>query len=349
VTQWFPQAAPTFQAALRDLDARFPESRAAAARRLADLADADEPALLAEALPRIRTLATDDPSALVRGACLEALGLLGDPGTDGPLLERRARDEPEPTAAEEAVLARARLGGPDVPEFLVALLVPSDADGDDGPAPDEVRFQAATALPAVSPARSLEVLPALLEDEREIIRGAAARALAAAGEGDVVGPDGTRRAASALHRRFEVESAPAVRRDLAFALAELGDPQGTPELIDALMTGDPATAIDAAEALGALGADEAREALARQAQRMFGNLLVRAAAAAALAQLDDPRGTDALRTVLTARRPDGRTYAVRAAGRLGLRALRPELEDLAERPRGADPDAVADALRRLDA
>jgi len=393
--QWFPPPVPTFRAALRDLSARFPESRAAAARRLASASDTpaepgidddvvvygdgdgdvdggaidrggkgaptgregagaagtpsappSERALALRALPQLRALATGDPSGQVRAAALEALGCLGEVAVDGPTLRARALEETDPAAAEEAVLALARLAGPEVAETLIALL---EADPRDTACPEAVRFQAAAALPAVDQRRAVEALPRALGDPAEPVRGAVARALASAAQGDQVGLDDCERARAALRDRFELEGAPSVRRHIAFALAELGDDGGVPELIDAVLGDDPATVIEAAEALAALRADDAREALARQAQRLFGHLLVRAATATALVDLGDPRGVPALRAVLTARRPDGRTYAVRAVGARRLTALRPELLALERRPRGADPEVVAEALEALGA
>ena len=50
------------------------------------------------------------------------------------------------------------------------------------------------------------------------------------------------------------------------------------------------------------------------------------------------------RSVLGAWRADGRTYAVTAIGELGLHELAPEVIALIDRPRGADPVAVAECL-----
>ena len=107
--------------------------------------------------------------------------------------------------------------------------------------------------------------------------------------------------------------------------------------------------VEAAEALGNLGVEAAREPLAATAGRLFTPLLTKAAAGAALIRLGDPRGEDALRAVLRAFRPDGRPYAVLQVMQLKLAALRPELEALLERPRGVDRVLLRDALAALSA
>ena len=53
--------------------------------------------------------------------------------------------------------------------------------------------------------------------------------------------------------------------------------------------------------------------------------------------------------MLGAWRADGRTYAVTAIGELGLHELAPEVIALIDRPRGADPVAVAECLAGLRA
>jgi hypothetical protein len=125
----------------------------------------------------------------------------------------------------------------------------------------------------------------------------------------------------------------------------LGDSRGVPALIEDLARGS----FEAAEALGTLGVEAAREPLAATAARLFTPLLTKAAAGAALIRLGDPRGEDALRGVLRAFRPDGRPYAVVQVMQLKLAALRPELEELLVRPRGVDKVLLRDALAALSA
>src|SRR6185503_7859900 len=95
-------------------------------------------------------------------------------------------------------------------------------------------------------------------------------------------------------------------------------------------------AFEAIAAIAALGATERADDLAKVARAFLKPLELKAAAAAALAKLGDPRGVTVLREVVRAFRSDGRTYVAETIGMLGLVELADELVLLAERPRGAD-------------
>lgn len=330
MTGYFPAARPTLEAALRDVHADGAGARAAAAERLADAPD-DDATLRELAVDGLVALARD-PAPAVRRAAVAALGHVPDPRT----LEAAAaatRDA-DPAVAERGVASWAR---------LVAELPAEDARGRlgawlDDPRP-AVRFQAVQAVAALGAPAAAAALAGRLDDPAPEVRAAAAAALGELGDAEARGP---------LGARLDREGDPAARLAVAVALADLGDGAGGHVLVEALGSPEAADAIAAAEALGALRLEAAREPLARRAGRRLGPLLVRAACAAALAGLGDPRGVEGLRAVLRAWRGDGRTYAARAAGRLRLTGLRGELADLAEHPRGADPEVVAEALRRLD-
>jgi HEAT repeat protein len=266
----------------------------------------------------------DDPMGPVRQAATEALGALADPQTLQRVLE--AWEDPDTSVRQTAVASTARIGGSRALQALHSGL-------DDGR--PEIRFQSAGALAHVGAEGAVERLLAVLEDTDEEVRSAAATALGELGE-----PRAADRLAAQLR-----DSSPTVVRAAAFALAALGDGRGAGELRAALA--QPDWALDAAEALGRAGAREASEDLAALAHRRFAPLVVRAAAAGALARLGDRRGHRVLDEVLRAWRADGRPYAVAVIGELGLVELAPSVARLAERPRGAGRVQVAEALVRL--
>src|SRR5438552_12152887 len=99
-----PPLPPTFEAALRDVRARGPEARAAAAERLAQ----PEPGRGQEALDGLLSLVAD-PSVGVRANAVRALKELGDLGAMEALLERL--DDSDALVRELSVIAIAALGG----------------------------------------------------------------------------------------------------------------------------------------------------------------------------------------------------------------------------------------------
>lgn len=107
-------------------------------------------------------------------------------------------------------------------------------------------------------------------------------------------------------------------------------------------------ALPACEALGRLGARDAVEPLARQAQGWLTNRFIRVAASAALVRLGDPRGEPALAKCLKARRRDMRGYAMEQIGALKLEALQGPLLSALANPRDEDGPMAARALRLLD-
>lgn len=316
-----PQLAPTMEAAFRDVTAKRPESRAAAAEALSSVGAEDRERARAAIRPLL-----DDAAPVVRVAALAALGRLHDEAALDAILAR-TRDE-DPTVREVALIAASEIGGERALEAVHHALA------SDRP---EMRFQAVAALALLAPDRARSHLLLRLEDDDARVRAHAAAALGGLEDDHA----GTRRA---LAERLGDPSAE-VRAEAALALARLGDARAIPELRRLL--DHPDRALAAAEGLGALHAEEAREELATIARALLRPLMIKAAAAGALARIGDPRGVEALRAVLRALRADGRTYAVVVAGELALEALAPDLAALAERPRGADPVAIAEALAQL--
>lgn len=136
-----------------------------------------------------------------------------------------------------------------------------------------------------------------------------------------------------------------VRAQAAMALAQFGDASGTKELLALLENKEHGP--DAACALGDLRVEEAREKLGAIAERTLAAPELRAAAAAALVQLGDARGTPVLRSILSGWRASARSYAAQLAGHVGAAELVPDLAELVDKPRGADPLVVVHALVQL--
>ncbi|MCB9658540.1 MAG: HEAT repeat domain-containing protein [Sandaracinaceae bacterium] len=329
---------PTPEAALRDVHATRAEFRVAAARALGNV-PAEH---LAAALEGLRTLCRDT-DARVRLEALAALGLVGDATVLPDVLAQR--QDPAPAVRATALLTAGALGCDEAvlvesvtradPPLQIAGLEAlaqrvAGESGARGDAPEPCHSATSGARQA-SPTALHATLRAL-DDVSEAVRATAAAALAALD---------ARSATDALAGRLT--DVPRVRASAALALADLGDSRGVPVLIEQLARGS----FEAAEALGTLGVDAAREPLAASAGRLFTPLLTKAAAGAALIRLGDPRGEDALRAVLKAFRPDGRPYAVTQVMQLKLSGLRPELEALVKRPRGVDLDLLRDALSAL--
>lgn len=316
---FLPPLTPNVSASLRDATSPRPESRLSAARGLA----AATGELVVRAREALLSL-LHDPVGPVRSAAAEGLGTLGDPSALPAL--REAFEDPDFLVRQAAIVALTEIGGDDARAALEAAL--------DAPHP-EVRFQAIRGLGELAPRAAAAAASAALSDEDAEVRCAAAETLGQVGAGEH---------AEALVSALS-DPAPQVRRWAALALAALEDDRGAAELRAAL--GDPGWAIEAADALGRLGVEAAREELAAVAGRRFCPLAIRAAAGAALARMGDERGVDALRSVLRAFRPDGRSFAVQLVGELELEPLAAEVARLARRRRGVDPDVLRSALERL--
>lgn len=306
---------PSFDAALRDVNARDPKFRLSAAQALGDAPESRRD----EAARGLVTLCADALGPL-RAAAVRSLGRLE---RELPVLLARLDDEHR-EVRQAAIRAAAELDE-DRLSWLPALAQSDHPD---------VRFEALDALATHAPSACLEVARALLGDPVDDVRGAAARTLGA------LDARGSEDAIAAL-----LEDTLDVARSAAVALAELQDARGEDVLIAAL--GDRGWRLEAAEALGAVATAEGRDALAARADAFFGSLLDKAAAAAALARLGDARGEPALHRVLTAWRADGRDYAVQVVGELHLSRLIPALAALARRLRGADPNVLAQALAQF--
>lgn len=315
----FPPLRPNFDAALRDAGSKDARSRAAAANALGAPPEGRED----EAKRALRPL-IDDAVAAVRSGAIESLGQLRDARAVDDIIARF--DDGDPMVRQVAVMAAGALGDARAVSPLRRALRRDEP---------EVRFQALASLAAVAPAEAAEPLSRLARDPDLEVRAHLAEVL-----GSLEDPAAEEGLSVLLED--EVQE---VRRSAAIALARIGVDTGATILIDTLTDRD--RCFEAAWAIGELRVERAREPLARLASATFKPLASRAAAAAALVRLDDPRGAPALGRVLMAFRSDARGYAAQLVGELELVEFVPELVKLARRPRGADPMAIAEALAKL--
>lgn len=315
----FPPLRPKFSAALRDVRAKSPRARALAAEALAFPIEGRED----EAKEANRILIEDeDPT--VRGAALATAGKLRDDGALALVLARFEDDDP--AVRQIALIAAGDIGDPR------ATLAVQRALGDARP---ELRFQAVASLAALAGEGAIDDLSKLIGDADAEVRAHLA---------DALGSLESKKAKKALKKLLDDGARP-VRQAAAVALARIGDGSGSRELAGALA--DPDRVFEAAWALGEIGAKEAAEPLALIAEGVLKPLAVKAAAAAALVRIGDPRGVPALRSVLRAFRSDARSYAAELVGELGLEELAGDVIALVDRPRGSDPVVVARAIAKL--
>ena len=312
-----PPLPPNFRAALRDVRAVRPESRMAAAERLGR-ADGDE---REEALPGLEQLAADVHPG-VRATALAALGLVGGEEDLGVVIA--ALDDDAPEVREFAALAAAQIGGDRALAVLEGALR--------NPQP-EVRFQAAAGVAEIAPERAATLLIPLLSDSDAEVRTQVVGALGTLDEPHLVG-----HLAGALD-----DDAVSVRLEAALALASFVDARAEPILLEALQRRQRLGEV--ARALGTLGCQKAADPIASLAAGFRVPPHLRAELGAALVQLDDPRGTAALRRVLRGLRSDARSYAVELAREVHAVGVVPELAALARRPRGVDLLTLVDSLK----
>jgi len=317
--QLFPPLRPKYSAALRDVSSKNGRARAAAAEALGR---ADE-AQVEEATAALRPL-VDDVNAAVRCAAIASLGRLGDLASLDDIVARF--DDLDPTVRQVALMSAAEIGDPRIAPALERSLRKEDAG---------VRFQAVASLAIVLGEEAIEPLTSVLDDPDPEVRAHLAEAF-----GSIESP-------AAVEPLLELleDDERRVRESACVALARCGDDSGAEELV--LLLTDRDRCFEAAWALGELEVVDAAEPLARLASALLKPLSVKAAAAAALVRIGDPRGEPVLASVLTAVRSDARSYAAELVGELGLVSLVPQLAKLARRPRGADRVIIAEALAKL--
>jgi len=315
----FPPLRPHFGAALRDVASANPRARSAAAEALG----AAPAGRAEEAKEALRPL-VDDTSGAVRCAAIASLGRLKDAEALDDIVARF--EDLDPTVRQVALIAAGDVGDPSVAPALERALKRDEP---------EVRFQALASLATLLGPDAIAPLSTCLDDDDAEVRAHLAEALGSLEVEAAVEP-----LAALLTDR-----AARVRQSAAMGLARCGDASGADELVGLLTDRD--RAFEAAWALGELKVEGAEEPLARLAASVLKPLAVRAAAAAALVRLEDPRGEPVLRRVIRAFRSDARGYAAQLIGELRLASLAPEVAKLVDRPRGADPVVVVEALSKL--
>ena len=312
-----PPLAPTFEAALRDVQAQQPRFRGAAAARLAEPpADRRD-----DAVRGLLRLARDEVGA-VREAAYESLGLLGAAESLSVLLD--AFDDTHMGARQTAVLAVGRIS-PEESAIAIADLL------DD--ARPEMRFSSVWTLSHLGAEHAARIEQALVDEDTEI-RILAMQCLA---ELDATG------SVDAIAR--SLDDSDDLRFAAATALAALGDSRGAPILRAALTRAD--RAFPAAIGLGDLRDRDSREALGRLAKHPWRSPILRAAAARALVRLGDPEGAEVIRKLVRSWRIEARQYAVELVGELGLTSLVPDLARGFRKGRKAERVVYENALEKL--
>ncbi len=320
---FFTPLPPTYEAALRDVHAKDAKMRALAAARLGSPSDASDETRRERAVLGLVQLA-DDENERVRVLALVSIGRLADPRAL-PIVLARFSDA-EGSVREAAVMAAGEIGGDEAREALARAL------RDERP---DVRFQALAAYAAVAGEDARAAISVALGDPDPLVRVSAIESLSTLGPS----ADACTRIARALR-----DPDPRVADEAAIALGQLGDRRATPRLVS-LIAGP--RGFEAMSALGDLRASEAADALDRIASALLKPLLVKAAAAAALIRVGDPRGRERLRAVFDARRGDARTFCVEIIGELRLAEYGRDVVKLLERPRGAEHAAIVRTLARL--
>lgn len=300
-----PPLPPTFEAALRDVNAKGGQFRLAAAVALGDAPQGRED----EARAGLLVLARDaDPR--IRAAALRSAARL--PHRCLVPLVDEALDRVHPLTLDAALELAAALDIEGRSRILAALRS----------AHRDVRFAAARAI-ALSPFEGAgrALLDAFPDDDAET-SAQIARAL-----GDLrvhEAADALARAASSAHR--------VLRSAASFALADLGDLRGVPGLVAAL--DDRETLGDAALLLAKLERREACAAVEAQANRLFLPPLERAIVLGALVRLAGHADAERkLARMLRSLLPTRRAVAAHVVVELELRTMLPAVRDAKERGR----------------
>lgn len=313
-----PPLAPTFEAALRDVQAQQPRFRGAAAARLDD----PPPERRDEAVQGLLSLAKDDVGS-VREAAYESLGTLAAIEALNTLLD--AFEDEHMGARQTAVLAVGRIAPEEGADAITTLL--------DDPRP-EMRFSAIWALSYLGAGHSDRIAEGLTDEDEEV------RLLAVQCLGELGATVGADAIASLLR-----DPSDGVRFAAATALAALGDARGAPALRAALSR--PDRAFPAAIGLGDLEDRDSLGELTRLAKHRWRSPILRAAAARALVRLGDPAGIEVIRKIVRSWRIEARQYAVQLVGELGLTPLVPDLARAFRRSREAERRVYETTLEQL--
>lgn len=273
----FPSSTITLEAALRDASAASAKVRLRAVVALGESSRLlEEPTARRRAAAALVT-ALDDDDPAIRAEALSGLAELGDLAPVPALIARLA--DGDVMVRQHAAIALGKLGD----RAAFPPLVEALREG-----PPELRFQAVTSLAELDPTAAYEPVVAALGDRDPQVVAAAAIALGTLRDG---------RAVAALAPLL-THAAASVRFEVAWALAQLGDGRGREELAAALGAVDgaephPARAIEAAEALAAVGGAEELRLLARAVEQVRCAPEARIVAARAVLALLPAAGADA--------------------------------------------------------
>jgi HEAT repeat protein len=338
-----PQLPRTLDAALRDAEHQREHVRKSALGDLVRLTREPEPR--ARAVRGIERLLRNDPSAALRADAALALA-------DAEAQESRdalvaALGDANLAVRQFAILALGELGEVGDAELAKRLVELG------GAAEPALRFQALVALERIAPERIDRLLEQAVADSDPEVQAMAFRIAERRFPG---GPSGSAAPAWLREKARSALAAPSagVRAAAAFVLAAQRDPAAHP-LIVGILDGSVASSDEdlqgAIELAVTLGLKEARRPLERRAFGVFGIRTNPIAwhACVALARLGDARARESILKRLSAWRYDARTLAVAAAGQAQLVEARPLLEAFRADPARAAPEAVAEALRALDA
>jgi HEAT repeat protein len=247
-----------------------------------------------------------------------------------PLLN--ALTDPDPALRSNAALVLGQLKDPRALPGLIQALSDPDLD---------VRWQAAEALGQIGDPQAAQALVAALRDPAEAVRRSAVHALVKLPGIDV--------RASLTELIRGQESGP-VRATALEVLAEMGDRDAVPALIDALRDPHEEVRKLAALALGRLRDLRAVEPLLLAASSGEGSTWFQGEVMRALAQLGDPRALPAVLRAREAADPFVRKCAAEALGRLGDSQVVPALiEMLADPAREVRLAALNSLATRRDA
>lgn len=319
MVDWPVRQTPTFEAALRDIRSPHLQAQLAAIESLANVDESQQ----SDARDALRE-ALDSSSSKVRAQAALALAELG-PGSAIERLEKLAID-PDGRVAQAAVIALGESNDRDVVPTLKNALTSEDPD---------VRFQAVLALARVAGVDAYEELSAAADDVDAEVRANVAAALA-----DLRCDDGVE-----VFLRLLDDVDASVRLEAALALAARGDRRAVPHLIMALQ--DAEAAPQAVRALGVLKDPSAAEPLRQLCTRWTARAPLRAAAAAALAALDDPFGRKELDRWLQVRKREPRAMAIYSSGELALSSAVDRLVTMLGDSSITDRDSIARALGQI--
>ncbi len=329
----------TLEAALRDARHERPDVRLGAITDLKRYAREGDEGAMAALLERL----SSDPAPQVRAAAALSLADIDARTALPSLLEATA--DADATVRQMALVAVGELAEPERPDACGAA---TRGLVDALPA---VRYQAVVALARLRREAALESLLVGTRDQDAEVRHVAFRVAEEIFGGkprEQVPLSLLQRARGALR-----DDSYGVQVAAAILLTVLDDAGGAPRLVEivnarrrVVHAEDESVAI---ELCGELGLADARPGLERRAFGVLGGRTPSSwHARVALAQLGHPRAKAAILRGLSAWSRDARTLAVAAAGRARLLEARPLLTAMVDAPERAEPEAVSEAISRID-